>query len=111
MKVNAFENISADQFIERIILSKADALVKISSTWNGSALLLCLTLQDLALKYKGKLNFFMVDSDVNPSITTTYMVEALPTLLFFKKGTLVDKLTGLNQKSVINEKINQLVNL
>ena len=92
------------------MVPQADALVNVCTTWNGAGQMLCQTLIDLSEKYSGKLSFFFLDQDVNSDISVQYMVEAMPTLLFFKKGTLVDKLAGLNHRNAIEAKIDQIVN-
>lgn len=109
MQTNIVNKISSQEFIERIVLSKEDALVKISSAWSGAGQLLCHAIQDLATQYT-KVNFFSIDYDAESVLATTYRVGPMPTLLFFKKGILVDKLSGLTQKSIISDKIKQIVN-
>ena len=109
MESTTFKKITAEQFVERIVTSKTNSLVKFTSAWNGSAQLLRNTLEDLALQYKGRVNFFLVDTEAEEALASTYQVEATPTLLFFKKGTLVDRLSGLAQKATISNKIDQLV--
>ncbi len=103
------ETIDTEQFVNRIVLNKADALVKISSAWSGAGQMLCHTLQDLALRYADKVDFFSIDYDANAVLSATYRVEAVPTILFFKRGTLVDKLSGLTHRAIISHKINQLI--
>jgi thioredoxin 1 len=109
MENNTVTKISSQEFIERIVLSKQDALVKVTSAWSGAGQLLGHAIQDLAAQYT-KVNFFSIDYDAESALAATYRVEPIPTLLFFKKGTLVDKLSGLTHKSIISDKINQLVN-
>jgi thioredoxin 1 len=109
MESTTFKKIGAEQFAERIVKSNVNSLVKFTSVWNGSAQLLRHTLEDLAVQYKGKVNFFLVDTEVEENLASTYHVESTPTLLFFKKGTLVDRLSGLAQKATISNKIEQLV--
>ena len=48
MNAKPFEELTADQLADRIILKKADALVKISGDWNGASQILCHTLQAMA---------------------------------------------------------------
>lgn len=105
-----FEKITSDQFFHRIIATKADALVKISTDWSGSGQMLCHSLQDLAAQYTGKVDFFSVDHEAEKGLGDAFRIDTIPTLLFFKKGTLVDKLSGLTQKAIISDKLNQLVN-
>lgn len=102
--------ITADQFLDRVVNPQANALVKVSTSWSGAGQMLCQTLDELAQKYSGKMNFFFVDHDNSEEINIKYMIDTVPTLLFFKRGMLVDKLAGLNHRNVIEEKINQIVN-
>ncbi len=106
-----FKQISSEQFLEQIITGKLNALVKFTSAWNGSAQLLCQTLDDLATQYTGKVNFFLVDTEEEEQLAKAYQVNSTPTILFFKQGTLVDKFSGLAQKSVLSNKIEQLTSL
>lgn len=110
MAANVIQKITSDQFDDRVILKKADALVKISTTWSGTSQMLCGALEDLARKYSNEVNFFSMDLETESSLGSTYCIDTIPTLLFFKKGTLVDKLSGLNHTKIISNKINQLIN-
>jgi len=96
--------------MDRIIMKKADALVKVSTSWNGASQLLCHSLQRMAPLYSGRVDFFSLDYETESALSSTYRVDRVPTILFFKKGTLVDKLTGLTHRTVIANKINQLLN-
>ena len=110
MKASDIQEITSEQFLDKIVVPQADALVKVSTTWNGAVQMLRMTLFELSQKYSGKLNFFFVNQDINSEISIQYRVDTVPTLLFFKKGTLVDKLPGLHHRNAIEEKINQIVN-
>ena len=104
------QQITSDQFLDKIILKKANALVKISMEWNGAGQMLGHTLQDLSLQYSNRLDFFDLEYEAESVLSAAYRVDTLPTILFFKKGTLVDKLSGLNHRMVILHKINKLIN-
>jgi thioredoxin 1 len=110
METKAIERISSDQFVSKILMPKADALVKISSTWNGASQMLAHTLQNLAVQYNDKVNFFCIDHDAESALAVTYRIESVPTLLFFKQGRLVDKLSGLTHRTIISNKLHQLIN-
>ncbi|MFZ6010637.1 MAG: thioredoxin family protein [Bacteroidota bacterium] len=111
MTQKALQTIDDSGFIEQIILQKSDALVKFSSPWSWSGQLLDQTLMDLAGEYDGKVRFYAVDYDEHSALSATYRLEAVPTLLFFKKGSLVDRLSGLAHKEVIANKIDRLINI
>ena|SRR5690349_19041456 len=110
MSTNLYETITSDQFIDRVVVPQEDALVKISTAWSGAGQMLCHTLKELATEYSGKVNFYSVEHEADSELTINYRVDTIPTLLFFKKGTLVDKLSGLTHRHIIADKINQLVN-
>lgn len=105
------EAITSEQFVDLIILNKIDALVKVGSSWNGASQMVCQTLEGLASAYAEKVKFFTLDFESASGLSATYRVETVPTILFFKKGTLVDKLTGLTHRTMISHKIHQLINL
>ena len=109
MVTNPVIEITSEEFLERMAVRKEDALVKIAMAWSGAGQVLSRAMQDLATCYTN-LNFFSIDYDADSVLITMYQVEPIPTLLFFKKGMLVDKVSGLTQKSIISEKINQLIN-
>ena len=46
-----------------------------------------------------------VEADANPALVERYGVRALPTLLFFKDGALVETRTGLDRKQVLRRAI------
>ncbi len=108
MKAN-IQQITSDQFLSKVVTQKANALVKIGTAWNGANQMISQTLQDMAVQYGSQVDFFSIDYEPGSSFTLTYRVEDTPTILFFKEGTLVDKLSGLTQRAVISHKICQLV--
>jgi thioredoxin 1 len=110
MEPMTFKKIKSQDFIERIVLNKVDALVKIVPQWNAAGQLLSNTLHEMATVYQGKVDFFQLEYEEESAFTKTYRVEGVPTLLFFKKGTLVDKISGLIQRTIISTKLDQLVN-
>lgn len=103
------QQITFDQFQRKVLAQKANALVKIGTTWNGANQMIFQTLQDMALQYGGQVDFFSIDYDSQSSFTLAYHIEDTPAILFFKEGTLVDKLSGLTHRAVISHKIYQLV--
>ncbi len=110
MEHKTFKKIRSQDFIERIVLNKADALVKIVPQWNAAGQILSNTLHEMANLYEGKVDFFQLEYEEESAVAKTYRIEEVHTLLFFKKGTLVDKVSGLIQRSSISTKLQLLVN-
>lgn len=48
----------------------------------------------LAERYEGRVRVTKLDADANPEVATRYDVRALPTVLIFQRGVLVERLSG-----------------
>ena len=104
-------SINDEEFNDRIILNKTDALVKFSPHWNAAGHILSNLLNGLSKQYNSKIRFYSLDIKPDSSLCSTYRIGGTPTILFFKKGKLVDRLSGLVQKEIISEKLDQLINV
>jgi thioredoxin 1 len=51
-------------------------------------------LDQVATEMKGKLKVVKVDVDQNPEITMKYRISAMPTLMVFKDGKIVNQQQG-----------------
>ncbi len=80
-------------------------VVDFSADWCGPCRALAPALADLAADPALEANIVTVDADVETDLLERFHIGALPTLLFFRHGQVVDKLVGLNATSVIREKI------
>jgi thioredoxin 1 len=61
--------------------------------------------EELATEYDGKAVIAKVDVDSNPVVSAKYGIRSIPTLLFFKKGEIVDKQIGAVPKSILAKKL------
>jgi thioredoxin-like negative regulator of GroEL len=104
------QKIGEAEFVDQVIAGKCDALVKFSPSWSGSGQMLGYSLESLAIQYKESIRFFSFEFDSDSALCSTYQIDNTPAILFFKKGTLVDRLSGLVQKDIISQKIQQLIN-
>jgi thioredoxin 1 len=59
----------------------------------------------LADDYKGKVSFGKLNVDQNQKAAQQFKVMAIPTLLFFKNGELVDQSVGLVPREDIEAKM------
>jgi thioredoxin 1 len=86
-------------------------LVHFQTEWNGACQILAPVYDDLAQIYTGSAEFFTIDAEKNKTVLHEYGVIEIPTILFFKKGEVVDHVSGLASKKIIISKIeNALTN-
>jgi thioredoxin 1 len=62
-------------------------------------------IEELAAEMKGKVVFGKLDVDSNPQTANKYRISAIPTLMVFKNGKLIDKLVGAYPKPSLVAKI------
>jgi len=62
----------------------------------------------LAASNDGIATFAKLNVDENPDVSMRFQVQSIPTLLFFRDGTLVDRTMGLVPESILQTKIDQL---
>ena len=67
-------------------------------------------LAEIAAGYEEQLKIVKVDIESNPSVTSSYMVLTIPTLIIFKNGQEVERINGAQTKSALLEKIKPHLN-
>lgn len=63
--------------------------------WCGPCRMLAPTIDKLAHDYSGKVTFAKMDCDKNQNLVQQFKIMAIPTILFFKNGEVVDQIVGL----------------
>jgi thioredoxin 1 len=73
--------------------------------WCGPCRMIAPLLEELASELSGKAVFGKLNVDQNMATANKYRVSAIPTLLVFKNGKLIDKLIGAYPKATLAGKI------
>jgi thioredoxin 1 len=92
-------------FDKMILKSDKVVLIDFWAPWCKPCLAIAPTMKELANEYAGKLVIGKLDIDKNPAITQKYGIEAIPMIMIFKKGKLVDKVMGAFPKEEYKKKI------
>ena len=82
------------------------ALVDIWAPWCGPCRVIGPVVEELADEYVDKAVIGKLNADEN-SKPREFRVSGIPTLLFFKKGKLVDRIVGAQPKNSIKAKLDQ----
>jgi len=65
--------------------------------------------EELAGRIVGKIKFCKLDVDANQMVPARYNIMSIPTLLFFKKGGVVDQIIGVRSKSDIHRAVESVI--
>jgi thioredoxin 1 len=102
-------DVTSASFQKEVLESDEPVLVDFWATWCPPCRRLSPKVEELAEEYKGRLKVAKIDSDSNQDLAAKYQIQALPTLLFFKKGQVKGSLVGDHQKSAIAQQIDSLL--
>ncbi|MBN2572654.1 MAG: thioredoxin [Ignavibacteriales bacterium] len=92
-------------FNEEVVKSDKLVLVDFWAVWCGPCKMITQTVKDLANEYSDIIKVGKLDVDNNPVVPTNYGIRSIPTVLFFKNGSIVDSVVGAVQKEKFVEKI------
>lgn len=93
------KHIETKQELEEL-LSKGDVLVDFFATWCGPCKMLSPVLEQLD-KEGFPVQIVKIDTDEATNLAIEYGVQAIPTLLFFSEGKLVNRTMGYQRKDQI----------
>ena len=101
--------ISDDSFEGEVLQAEKPVLFDFWAPWCGPCKAIGPVIEDLAGAFGDKIKFAKCNVDDNPATPTKYGIRAIPTLIFFKGGEVVDQITGMVAKSKLEESINKLI--
>jgi thioredoxin 1 len=99
--------VSDADFEKEVLRSSEPVVVDFFAEWCGPCKAMAPALEQVATELKGKVKVVKLDVDQNPDITQKYRIQAMPTLMVFKDGNVVNqKIGALVQKKQLADWIN-----
>lgn len=89
--------------------TKSDkVVVDFWAEWCGPCKMMSPILSDAADELKDKAKFAKVNVDENQELAQRFQVMSIPTLLFFRDGQQVDRVSGVLQRDELIKKVKDL---
>jgi len=96
-------------FDEVVLKADRPVLVDFWAEWCGPCRVIGPLVKEIAEDYKEKVIVGKLDVDSNPGVSSKYGIRNIPTVLFFKNGTVADKQVGAVPKGNLVNKVEALL--
>ena len=88
---------------ENLLKEKELLVVDFFATWSGPCKMLSPIIEQLSEKYDEGVRVAKIDVDENEELAVKYEIQAVPTIIFFKEGTEIGRVTGIVSLSNLQE--------
>ena len=101
--------IKDQDFDQEVLKSSLPVVVDFWAPWCGPCKQIAPIVEKLSEEYKDKLKFCKINVDENHDTASKYHVMSIPTLIFFKKGQLVEQTVGGVSEKTLRSKLQELL--
>lgn len=102
-------HLTDDNFKKEVLEADLPVLVDFWAAWCGPCRAIAPIIEEVSKEYENKLKIAKINIDENPKTPTHYSVMSIPTLLFFKKGRIINQVVGALSKSELKNKIAEII--
>jgi len=99
--------IVTDSTFNDIIKKGSLVVIDCWASWCAPCRMLEPIIEELTKDYIGKIIFGKLNVDENHDVPTKYQILSIPTIMVFKNGQLVDRMTGVMPRKILEPRLTQ----
>lgn len=101
------QNLTSSDFDSAISGGSTPVLVDFWAPWCGPCKAIAPILEELASELDGQVKITKVNIDDNGDVASKFNIRAIPTLLIFKNGNVVDQIVGNTGKEDLKSRLSK----
>ncbi len=101
--------VTDEDFEQQVLKSDKLVMVEYWAPWCMPCRAIAPILEELAGEYAEQVVVAKVNMDDNPRYAMEYGVMAIPNMMFFKNGEMVDQIVGAGPKSIYKSRLETLL--
>jgi len=105
MSSDKITHLTTDTFKSTVASATTPVLVDFWAPWCGPCKAIAPILDELATEFDGKVKIAKVNIDDHDAVAAEYNIRAIPTMLLFKGGNVVEQLVGMMPKAALKAKL------
>ncbi len=95
------KTLTESNFDEEVLHSDLPVLIDFWAVWCAPCSMVSPIVESIAQEYEGKVKVGKVNVDESSQLAVRYGIRAIPTLLLFKDGQVVEQVIGVQPKDAI----------
>ena len=118
--IMAIEHLTESSFTDKIadvndipsgfrFVGKRPAVVDFYAAWCGPCRMMSPILEDLAVEYGGKVDFYKVDVDKEEALSSLFSIRSIPTLLLISQSGEMHRIQGAVAKSQLKQQVDDML--
>ena len=102
-------HVTKENFENEVLKSDKPVLIDFWAPWCGPCKAIGPVIDELAEEFEGKVVIAKMNVDDNPATPGKFGIRAIPTLILFKGGEVVDQITGAVGKTQLQDLIKKVI--